>query len=269
MFGRHIWRLLCVLILGCHSLLPVAVEPIHSGATAQQLWEKGQTAMRGGQPDEAIGFYQQSLAADASLTRNHLSLAAAYLEKGDEAGACPHLAQYVWAHPEHLVMRARHAELLLRLQRLVEARTEFERFVADAQEQGAEAAEYLIHCQSRLMDIAEAESDEYGEHLHRGIGLFLLARKRAGLPDPEGELPVEGLLCKAAGELTLARHERPSDARACWYLHEIWSHLGQQQPAVRWLRAADEAAPFSYLTPSEQRGLHLAWQQGERVALVK
>ena len=31
------------------------------------------------------------------------------------------------------------------------------------------------------MEIAEAGEDEYGEHLHRGIGLSLLARQRAAL----------------------------------------------------------------------------------------
>ncbi len=261
MLGRHVWRLLGVLILGCQSLLPMPAEPGESSPLAQQLWEQGQTAMRGGQPDDAIRYYEQSLAADATLTRNHLSLAAAYLEKGDDERACLHLAGYVQAHPEHRVMRARYAELLLRLHRLVEARSEFERFVADIQEQEGDATEQLIPCQSRLMDIAEAQGDDYAEHLHRGIGLYLLACKRSMLPDPGGELPVEGLLCKAAGELTLARLERPGEARPCWYLYETWSRLAQRQPALRWLREADAAAPFSYLTPAEQRRLSLAQQR--------
>ena len=81
------------------------------------------------------------------------------------------------------------------------------------------------------------------------------------MPEPEGELPVEGLLCKAAGELTLARLERPDEARPCWYLYEVWSHLAQRQSALRWLREADAAAPFSYLTPNEQRRLSLAHQR--------
>lgn len=258
MHGRQVWRLLCVLFLGCQSLLPIPGEPVREDRTARQLWEKGQAAMRTGQPEDAIRYYQQSLAANPSLTRNHLSLAAAYLEKGDEAGACPHLAACVRVEPENLVMRVRYAELLLRLRRLADARREFEQFVADAQDQQGEAAEHLLHCQSRLMDIAEAQGDDYGEHLYRGIGLYLLARKRGELPDPEGELPVEGLLCKAAGELTLARLERPQEARPCWYLYEVWSQLAQRQPALRWLREADAAAPFSYLTPAEQGRLSMA-----------
>ena len=71
-------------------------------------------------------------------------------------------------------------------------------------------------------------------------------------------LSTEALLCKAAAELGLARMKRPSEARPCWYLHEVWSRLAQQHPAARWLRAAEAAAPFSYLTPAEQRDLRLA-----------
>ena len=110
------------------------------------------------------------------------------------------------------------------------------------------------------MEIAEAGEDGYGEHLHRGIGLFLLARQRAVLPDPEGALSSEALLCKAAGELTLAHLAKTDEARPSWYLHEVWSRLAQQQPARRFLREAAQAAPFSYLTAAEQRSLQLACQ---------
>ena len=65
-------------------------------------------------------------------------------------------------------------------------------------------------------------------------------------------MSAESLLCKAAGELILARRERPDEARPCWYLFEVWSQLAQRQPAARWLRAAEDAAPFSYLTPAER-----------------
>src|SRR5262249_4423813 len=97
------------------------------------------------------------------------------------------------------------------------------------------------------------------ERLNRGIGLCLVARERAGLPDPEdGQLSVESVLCKAAGELTMAHLERRDEARPCWYLYAVWSRLGQRQPALRHLREADATAPFSYLTPAEKRDLELA-----------
>jgi tetratricopeptide (TPR) repeat protein len=225
---------------------------------ARQLWQMGQVAIHEGRPDEAIACYQQSLAADPSAARNHLSLAAAYLEKGDEVTACSHLGLFLQAHPEHLTVRTQYGELLSRLHRPAEARAQFERFIADAQDQSEAVGRYLLHCHTRLMELAEDEDNEYDEHLNRGIGLLLLARQRLALPDPDGELSAEGLLCKAAGELTLARLERPDEARPCWYLYQVWSQLGQCQPAQRCLRQAETAAPFSYLTPAEQGHLQVA-----------
>jgi hypothetical protein len=109
------------------------------------------------------------------------------------------------------------------------------------------------------MEIAELAEDDYGAHLHHGIALYLLACQRAPLPeDDDPNLSPESLLCKAAGELMQARMERPDEARPCWYLFEVWSRLAQNQPASRWLRAAEAAAPFSSLTPAERRDLHLA-----------
>jgi tetratricopeptide (TPR) repeat protein len=254
---RHGWLWLCVLCVGCQAAPPL--EAADPPGEARQLWAQGQRAMREGKPDDAIQYYEQSLTADRSVARTHLSLAAAHLEKGDEAGAEPHLAKYVAAFPEHCVVRAHYAELLLRLDRSREARTQFERFVADAQDVPELASRHLIHCHSRLMEIAEAGGDEYNAHLHRGIGLYLLACERAGLPDAGGgELNVESVLCRAAGELTLARVERRDEARPCWYLYHVWSRLAQRQPAARHLREADRAAPFSYLTPAEKRDLQMA-----------
>jgi hypothetical protein len=171
------------------------------------------------------------------------------------------MARYLHVQPDHVVIRAHYAELLLRLRQPGEARTQFERFVADIQDRDDLARQHLIHCHSRLMEIAEGEEDGYAEHLHRGIGLYCLARERERLPDPEGELSAEGLLFRAAAELTLARLQRSDEGRACWYLHEVWSHLAQQQPALRWLRAAEDAAGMGDLTPAEQRDLQLAWQR--------
>ncbi len=244
-----------LLPLGLFLLVPG--QPLPASSPGWELWQRAQRALLVGQADRAIELYEESLAADPHLTRNYLGLAAAWLDKGEDGRACLHLTLYVAAHPEHLSVRAQYAELLHRLRRLREARLEFERFVADVQDHEALAEEHLLHCHSRLMQIAEAVADDYDEHLHRGIGLYLLARQHtrggeAGAPSPEG------LLCRAAAELTLARRSRPAEARPWWYLHEVWSSLAQSQPAARCLRVAAERAPFSYLTPSEQRGLHLA-----------
>jgi len=250
------WLGLWLVCLGCQSLPPVQQE---DKSSASRYWEMGQAAMRQGRTEKAIICYEQSLAADPNFMRNHLSLAPAYLEENNADNACAHLAQYVDANPDQLPIRARYAELLLRSRRLSEARAQFEQLVCDSQAQGGTPD--LIHSHSRLMEIAEESEDAYNEHLHRGIGLFLLARKRATLPDPEEDLPAEGLLCKAAAELTLAKQQRPEEARPPWYLYEVWSRLGQRQPALCRLWEADAAAPFTFMTPTERCALHLAYER--------
>ena len=68
---------------------------------------------------------------------------------------------------------------------------------------------------------------------------------------------------RRAGELALARVERPEEAQPCWYLHQVWSALGQQAPATRWLQRTFAAAPYSEMTPAEQRALAIAFAAGE------
>jgi tetratricopeptide (TPR) repeat protein len=246
----------CLLCVGCHSLPPGELPEVPPAAV---LWEQGQAAMRAGRPEQAIRCYQESLAADASLTCNYLSLAAACLEVGQEEAACVHLGKYVAAHPEHLTGLGHYAELLFKLKRLDEARTQFERFAEAVQEKNEQPAR-LVHAFSRLMEIALALGDEYEEHLNRGIGLCLLARRSAELDDPGGELPASGLLWKAAFELQQAQELRPREARPCWYLYSVWWAMGKQQPARLWLRCALDNAAFAPLTPAEGRSLHLAGQ---------
>jgi tetratricopeptide (TPR) repeat protein len=251
------WLVVWFLGLGCHSA--VALQLDDDTGPAARLWDEGQKAMRQGRPDRAIGFYERSLALDPSATRNHLSLAAAHLETGGDEAACRHLGLYLRHHPEHTLMRSHYAELLLRLHRTREARRQYDLFCADAQEQPGEFARHLVHCHTRLMEIAKLEEDEYLTHLHRGLGLYWLARERVSAGEPGGELPAEGLLSKAASELQAAWQRRPGEARPCWYLYAAWSALAQRQTALRWLRRAQLAAPFGDLTPAEERALILAW----------
>jgi tetratricopeptide (TPR) repeat protein len=248
-------------LLTCLVLVCGTAGSGHAGQpdrTAGLLWEQGQQALEQGKPDLAIRCFRRSLALDPTLARNHLSLAAAHLEKGEEEEACPHLASYLQANPAHLAVRAHYAELLLRLGRADDARVEFERFAAESPADDATELKQLIHCHSRLMEIAECGVEPYAEHLHRGIGLYLLARQRAADVDAGARGGEEAYLCKAAAELTQAHAERPDEAQPSWYLYEVWTRLDRHQPAVRNLREAADAAPFSYLTPAEQGGLRLA-----------
>ncbi len=251
------WRCAGPLVLGICCLAAAPAPKSSPDGEARRLWDKGQRAILAGDADGAIAAYRESLRLDPHLSRNHLSLAAAYLEKGQDAAAAEQMYDYLRLQPEHVVVRLHLAELMLRLGRQAKARDEFERFIAEAQTRPELAAEHLVHCHSQLMEMAVREGDEYGEHLHRGVGLYLLAKQRQTLPDPDGELSTEALLCKAAGELALAFRARPDEARPCWYLASVWTELGQRGPATRWLRSAEAAAPFSSLTPCEREGLRL------------
>ena len=242
-------------------LLAAAAEPPRPPSPAMVLWQRGQQLLQDGDTAKAIPCFQESLKLDPDLARNHLSLAAAYADLGNDELAVAHMDRYVRQQPDHVVARLHYADMLLRLRQPAAARVQYERFVADVQDIEELADEYLVHCHSRLMEICEAAADEYGERLNRGLGLYHLARQRAAVGEPDGELPVEGLLFRAAGELMAARKLRPDEARPCWYLHLIWARLGQRQPASRWLRTAADAAAFFPLTPAEQRDLHLAWER--------
>jgi tetratricopeptide (TPR) repeat protein len=267
MVVRPRWLVLCLVACGCHSF--PGWEQVQEASTAESLWEQGQAAMSRGEPARAVERYRESLARDPDLVKNHLSLAAAYVELGDPNRACAQLAAYLEAKPEETEVQFYFAELLTRLGRPFEARVEWEQCVQAAQEQGKRARRLLVNCHSRLMELALTQEDSYNAHLHRGIGLYLLARESAALPGAGPELSSEGLLCKAARELALAQGQRPHEARPNWYLYAVRWRLDQPAAARRCLRAAAAAAPFSYLTPFEQRGLYLASQAGEGRLPVK
>lgn len=257
-------------VVGCHSFMPSKVEtpaapeaPVAAAAAAPTYVVRALDAEPKTSPAaESARPSRIALAAHHEISGpNHLTLAASQLEKGDEAGACAHLALYLASHPEHTVVRVHFAELLLRQNHRDAAREQFERFESESQEQAGVSIGQRIRCESRLATMAEAREDEYEEHLHRGIGLYLLASERMGQPEDARELRVEALLFKAASELSRARSLSPQEARPNWYLHEVWSRLGQRHAALRRLRAAEAAADFTYLTPTEHRDLLLARQR--------
>jgi tetratricopeptide (TPR) repeat protein len=252
--ARRRWLRPSLFVLSLWAVPVAAAEP----ATALDLCRRGQEALERGQDAEAQACFRESVRLDPDLAEAHLGLATAHLGRGEDRQAGDSLAAYLRLRPGHVAVRFQFAELLLRLGRVEEGRAELERIVAAAQEDAALGREHLVACHSRLVDIAGDAEDGYGEHLNRGIALLLLARRLAREGGATGRLTPEGLLCQAAGELALARQERPDEARPCWYLAEVFAELGQRQPAERWLRAASAAAPFTSLTPWERRGLLLA-----------
>ncbi len=206
----------------------------------------------------------ESPAPAAALTE--IQLAAQCLEKGDEAGALPHLSAYMEAHPDHAAIRVHLAEVLMKLDRKAEAKKQFEQYVRDAQQQGGEAGKHLIHVHTRLVELARGAGDvgeQYGEHLNRGIGLLLLAEQLLGRPATEGDPKPQSLLVNAVAELTQAAELKPDAARPRWYLSETYSQLSQQLPARRNLRRAHDLAELSDLTPGEQQALTLEWNSNQ------
>jgi tetratricopeptide (TPR) repeat protein len=245
---RHAWLALSLLGLSCSSFA------LHEPARPSSPEPPTQTPKSA--PEAIPVGYQESITES-----NKLREAISCLEGGEVEPACQLLAEYLRTYPGHVLVRSRFAELLLRLRRIEEARAEFQRVLDDAIDESPAMASTLIHSHRRLMEIAEADQDAYGEHLHRGIGLFLLGRERLRITDAGEELPAEALLCKAAAELTLAGQERKEEARPPWYLHRVWTQLGQLPAARRCLHQALEAAPFASLTAHEQRGICLAEQR--------
>jgi hypothetical protein len=237
---------------------PVAACAPPEQAAARKAWEQGQSAMDDDRFEEAIGHFQRSLKLDPDRAQNHLSIAAAHLAQGKQKEALTHLAAYLDARPRHFLIRWHYADVLMNTDNPREARRQLDLFVAEAQLHPGIAEDHLVSCHTRLMELSERLSDDYGERLHRGIGLYLVARQRAAKGDGESRRLAEELFCKAAAELTLARLYGPERARPCWYLYGVWTSLGQRQPAERWLRAAEQAGPMTDLTPNEQVELRAA-----------
>lgn len=243
MFPRAVW-LLCLTCLGCQAVLgtPTSVDP-GDGLAPVRHPSSAAAAPRPGNV--------------ATIKPSPLSRAAASPADGDEEQACAHLSQVVAAQPGQRTARILYAELLFEHGRHDEAREQYQQLIAACQEHGERERRQLLHCHGKLLALAQTVDDEYEVQLQRGIGMWLLAQERASLGDPTGDVPVEGLLCKAAACLMKAHALRRDQARPCCYLHKIWRQLGQPQQARRWLNQAVSAAPFTPLTPQEQRELLL------------
>jgi tetratricopeptide (TPR) repeat protein len=229
--GRRVgWLLVAWVCLGCTAL--------------QTLPEERRTA-------------KDTPAAPAPVEES-LRQATSCLESGDDAGALPHLQAYLTAHPDHAVLRAHLGELLLRLHKKGEAQQEFERYLADAANQDDPVCRHVIHSHTRLAEIARDNGNAYEERLHRGIGLYLLARQVAAAPANDENPDTESLLFKAVKQLEQAVKEGPQQARPHWYLYLAWSQLGQMHPAQTNLSQARHLAEQSELPADEFAAMRAA-----------
>ncbi|MCZ2340251.1 MAG: tetratricopeptide repeat protein [Bacteroidales bacterium] len=187
---------------------------------------------------------QEPVSLLAAPAPDALALAAACLDRGDEAGALPHLRAHVAAYPDAVMMRAYLAELLLKLGQPQEARAEFARVIHDADGATGAIAKHQVHCHTRLMEIAQEAEDPFSEELHRGIGLVLLVRQwRAESEEATTEPMTQQTLTKAVTALRSAREQNPNDPRPLVYLAEAYDGLGQTTAARAARRTARSFGP--------------------------
>jgi Tfp pilus assembly protein PilF len=181
--------------------------------------------------------------ADESLT-----LAGEAMSRGDDATAATHFETYVGKHPDQLMFRLHLADLQFKLQHLPEARYHYERFIAGAQSASGSPKSHLVHCHTRLMEIAQQSGDRYGELLHRGIGLTKISREAESA---EPSAPQEEILCTAIQALREAARMKPHDARVHLYLAEAYDRAGNRAAAATARTAARNNALPGDLTPTE------------------
>jgi hypothetical protein len=199
-----------------------------------------------------LGPLPPELAAPVEADDDPLTLAAECLQRGEKAAAATHLEAHVSRHPDQPMFRAHLAELLWKLDRPREARPHFERFVADAQDGVGPVRGHLVHCHTRLMDIARDDGDRGAEAFHRGAGLLRLV-EQPGADEVESR---EEVLCQAVKALAEARDLRPGDARPLAYLALAHEKAGNPRAAAA-ARAAARNASLAGLTAAERRQLAL------------
>lgn len=199
------------------------------------------------------------LAAPGGPAETELAAIALLLERGEQPAAAARLRTYVETYPGQLLVRAQLGELLFRLGQYTEARRHFELFLRLADDDEDVALRYRVHTHSRLVEMAEAQDDAYTAHLHRALGLYWLACRRADEPEPEsGNISATSLFHRSMAELIAAQRLRPTEARPPLYQYLIWTRLGQPGSARRALAAADRLTLRSELTPAESRRLQVA-----------
>lgn len=184
-----------------------------------------------------------------------LSLAADALANGDDKTAAREFRRHLQKHPKQFLFRYQLAEIHFRTGDDTSAKQEFLQTIADAQEAKTVNTTLLVRCHTFLLEIAIEKKDTYSEHLHRGIGLTLLAQRITEIEEEQSE-NAETLLCKAIKELKKAREAQANDAQAAWYLSKCYRGLGESAQAERMRSIAKENAPLNSLPAKELREIN-------------
>jgi predicted Zn-dependent protease len=180
-----------------------------------------------------------------------LTLATKCLAQNDVRGAAGHLDAYVRVHPDQPLFRFQLAELYLRSGQQAEAKFQYERFTADAQDSSA-LQSHLVTAQIKLMEIAQRRNDRFGELFHRGVGLLLLVKQQDTMKDRD-EVFCEEMLCKSLQALMDAKELKPGDPRVRVYLAEVHARAGNPHAAKAERAGAKMGVVSGELTPSERQ----------------
>jgi len=200
--------------------------------------ERKATTVRGAAPDFEI---------------DHLRAAALLVDRGELAPAIPHLQAHLKQHPDAPMIRAYLAELLLKTGHNAEAKIHYERFIRDAAEQDGLSQQHLVHAHTKLMELAADADDEFGEYLHRGIALLLLASQST-----ETESLNEQTLHKAAVALKAAIRINADDPRPLLPLHVVQSKMDQPGAARQTLTKLRATLHDPVWSPSERERIRTA-----------
>jgi predicted Zn-dependent protease len=177
------------------------------------------------------------------------------LERGDVRAAALYLGAYVREHPDRPMFRLQLAELCLRGDQPAEAKFQYERFIADAQDGPATLRPYLVTAHIKLMEIAQRRNDHFGELFHRGVGLLQIVKQ---LDAEKGQDEFrEEMLCKALKALQEAKELKPGEPRVRVYLAEVYERTGNRRAADAERAGARASVTSGELTPAERKPLLL------------
>lgn len=188
--------------------------------------------------------------SNSASARALLLKATAALERNDLVTASTSLRRYLQAYPDSTLIRLQLAELYFKQDQFNHALREFQTALAEVTD-----VPLPFHCQlhghSRLMELAVVKGDRFGEELHRGIGLALLAEHRTEKSEPE-MAGVEQLLGKARSSLVRAQLLAPLDARPALHLISVWHQMHQPTNARSAWEKASLLSHGSRLSAHEQ-----------------
>lgn len=186
---------------------------------------------------------------DSTIAEDALAKAAEHLDRDENREALPYLRAYVKANPDAVMIRAYLAELYLRLGETENASREFHTVIDIAETMSGPIRDHRVHCHTRLMEMAQADGDDFAEYLNRGIGLYLLVKRWDAEPGRSDEIVAEQTLSQALQAFREAEKYDSSDPRPQLWRAKVLDRLGQGAAAdtarQRAITLQDRSEPYS------------------------